>query len=146
MGEPGTPHPFGAQDEISRVLMPSRLAERESAIQGILEKLAASGCKPDAFLDRLAIDELLANAVLHGNRGDPNKVVTIRAFCREDRWGVEVADEGPGFDWETFLRKLDEPKDPLRPSGRGLQLILASGAELHFLNGGSRVVFVRKRC
>src|SRR5262245_57599102 len=137
-------HPFQNADEVFYRQMPSRLENRQEIIDEVLEKLSSIGCDPDPFFDRLFLDEVIANAVLHGNGEDPKKMVTVRAFCRKDRWGFEVADEGPGFDWKAFLEKL-EKLDLARPSGRGLQLILASGAELHFFDGGRKVVVVRKR-
>jgi anti-sigma regulatory factor (Ser/Thr protein kinase) len=138
-------HPFENADEVFYRQMPSRLENRQEIIDEVLGKLASLGCNLDPFFDRLFLDEVISNAVLHGNGADPRKMVTVRAFCQKDRWGFEVADEGPGFDWRAFLEKLEKPMDLARPSGRGLQLILASGAELHFLDGGRRVVVVRER-
>jgi hypothetical protein len=137
-------HPFADADEIYRGEMASRLDERERLIHEALRTLEESGCRPDPFFDRLFLDEMLSNAVLHGNREDPAKRVRLRAFRRGERWGVEVADEGPGFDWKAALRALAGPLDPARPTNRGLQLILAAGAELHFLDGGSRIIMVRR--
>ena len=138
-------HPFADADEVYHRQMPSRLENRQEIIEEVLEKLTSLGCLLDPFFDRLFLDELISNAVLHGNGQDPRKRVTVRAFCKKGQWGFEVGDEGSGFDWKAFLEKLKKPLDLARPSGRGLQLILASGAELHFLDGGRRVVVVRKR-
>ena len=138
-------HPFADADEVYHRQMPSRLENRQEIIEEVLEKLTSLGCPLDPFFDRLFLDELISNAVLHGNGQDPGKRVTVRAFCKKGQWGFEVGDEGSGFDWKAFLEKLKKPLDLARPSGRGLQLILASGAELHFLDGGRRVGVVRKR-
>lgn len=136
-------HPFAEEEEVLRREI-RRLEEREEAIREALERLAALGCRPDPFFDRLCLDELLSNAILHGNREDPLKTVTLRVFRGKGRWGFEVADQGKGFDWEARLRSLKEPLDQSLPSGRGLALVVSSGAEVHFLDGGRRVVVVRR--
>ncbi len=146
MSKSTTSYPFTDADEIFRGQIPSRLDYRNRLIDEVLEKLKASGCRPDPFFDRLSLDETISNAILHGNLQNPNKRVTVRAFSRKDRWGVEVADEGSGFDWKALLKKLlRSPPDTESSSGRGLALILASGADLYFFDGGRRVAFVRKK-
>ena len=113
-------------------------------IREVLAKVEEAGFHPDPYFDYLSLDELLINAIVHGNRQDPSRHVTVRVFGGESRWGYEVADEGKGFDWKGLLEKVKEPLDQGRDSGRGLALVLASGAELYFLDGGKRIVFVRK--
>ena|SRR5215831_9890671 len=137
-------HPFRPKDEVYQGRIPSRLENRERVIQDVLRSLEAAGCRPDPFFDRLCLDEMISNAILHGNRQDPDKAVTVRAFSSRDRWGFEVADEGPGFDWEKVLEGLKDPPERGRDSGRGLALVISSGAEVHFLEGGRRVVVMRR--
>jgi anti-sigma regulatory factor (Ser/Thr protein kinase) len=144
-GRESETHPFEPAAEILEAEMPSRLAERERMIEAVLAALAAADCSPDPFFDRLAIDELLANAILHGNRSDAAKRVTVRVFCTAERWGVEIADEGAGFDWKRVLERAGKDADPSSPSGRGIALLVASGADVRFLDGGRRVVFLRRR-
>ena len=138
-------HPFDARDEVFRDDMRSRLDEREPLAARVLARLEELGCRTDPYFDRLSIDEALSNAVVHGNRRDPRKTVSVRAFVRPERWGVEVSDEGEGFDWKAWLERLREGTDPYAMSGRGIALIIASGAEVVFLDGGRRVLIVRKR-
>ncbi|MBI4582605.1 MAG: ATP-binding protein [Planctomycetes bacterium] len=145
MSRSTTSHPFTDADEIFSGQIASRLDQRDRLINEVLKKLKAAGCRPDPFFDRLSLDETISNAILHGNLQDPSKRVTVRAFSRKDCWGVEVADQGNGFDWKALLKKLRGPPDTESSSGRGLALILASGAELYFFDGGRRVVFVRKK-
>lgn len=138
-------HPFADTDEVFRAEMPSLLGHRERVIQQVFDRLGESGWDLDPYFDRLSLDEILANAIVHGNREDPTKIVTVRAFSTEDRWGVEIADEGTGFPWDEWMEMVKAPMDPSRPSGRGLALIAASGFKLHFLDHGRRVVMVRER-
>jgi serine/threonine-protein kinase RsbW len=137
--------PFRVDDEVFRADLPSRLSARETVIDSILERLEARGCEPDRFLDRLCLDEAISNAIVHGNREDPTKKVRIRVFCSQDRWGVEVCDEGCGFDWKSELRRTKNGPDPDDPSGLGLAILRASSADLQFYDGGRRVLLVRSR-
>lgn len=143
MREAGTRHPFKKSDEVFRDEMPSRLADREPMIQGVLKTLEGLGCQLDPFFDRLFLDEVISNAIIHGNKENPEKRVTVRAFYDRRRWGFEITDQGEGFDWKAVREKLNRPMDTSKPSGRGLAIIHASGAEICFLRGGRRVVVVR---
>jgi serine/threonine-protein kinase RsbW len=141
---PAPEHPFAPADEVFQGEIPSRSKEREALVERVLAQLEAAGCEIDPFFDRLAIDEAIANAILHGNREDPRKKVSVRVFIRPDRWGVEVRDQGAGFAWQERFEAARNP--PLSgPSGRGLALLRASGAEIHFLDGGRCVVIARQR-
>ena len=137
------PEPFSARDMVHEEEMASRLEEREPLARRVLERIEERGGRIDPYFDRLSIDEAISNAVIHGNRGDPAKKVRVRAFVRDGGWGVEVTDEGEGFDHRRWLARLGEPPDLESPSGRGIALILGSGAELRFLDGGRRLLIVR---
>ena len=143
--EPATKNPFNNSDEIFRREIPSRLDAREKVIQDVLEALEEKGYQPDPYFDRLFLDEIISNAIIHGNREDPAKTVTVRAFCDEKRWGFEIADQGKGFGWKAFQKNLDKNANLFKSSGRGLQLVYSSGSEILFLDGGRRIIVVRPR-
>ena len=88
------------------------------------------------FYAQLCLEEALVNAITHGNANDPRKRVTVRVYCASECWGVEIADEGLGFDWKDWARRLDDGINVAQPTGRGLALILRSGARVEFLDGG----------
>ncbi len=135
--------PFPKAREISHREIRSRLEERGTVINEILDRLRTSGFQPDPYIDRLCLDEAITNAIVHGNREDPSKKVLVTLYCSEHRWGVEISDEGAGFDWGALKEQLGRGLDPARPSKRGIALILASGADVDFLDGGRRMVMVR---
>lgn len=70
----------------------------------------------------ICVSEAVNNAILHGNKSDPEKTVIIR-FIAEDRGlRVEILDQGCGFEPE----KLPDPTSPenlLKAKGRGIFLI-----------------------
>ena len=136
---------FEAADEIFHGEIPSRLEARESMIAQVMKRLTARGCRLDEYFDRLCLDEGICNAIVHGNHGDPEKKVKVRAFTRSDCWGVEIGDEGCGFDWRALLEMIEEGVDPMSPSGRGIALTLGPGPEPEFRDGGRRLLISRKR-
>lgn len=98
----------------------------------------------DVFGVRLALEEALVNAIKHGNRMDPDKMVRVQCRISVDRVVIEITDEGQGF-------SLDDVPDPTddenleRPCGRGIMLMR------HFLNSvtyndvGNKVVLEKIR-
>jgi len=70
----------------------------------------------------VALAEALSNAILRGNDDDPTKHVHVRAEVDNERLVIEVADEGPGFDFDAKVIEPDEG-DLDREDGRGLFLM-----------------------
>lgn len=136
-------HPFEPGDEVFSTSIPSSLEERDALVASVLARLEELGFSPHPFFDRLILDEVITNAILHGNAGDPSRKVTLRLLRRGDTWGVEVADEGEGFDWRSKLVKIDDSPVSLKPSGRGIPLLVALGVGLHYVDPGNRVLVVR---
>ena len=125
--------------EILTRQVPGRLEVRDELIETILGGVAAHGFQPDPHFHRLCLDEALSNAIIHGNHSDPAKNVTVRVFCLEGTWGVEIADEGPGFDWQAWLQRLEAELIESCDSGRGIALLLKCCSEVVFLDGGRKV-------
>jgi len=90
----------------------------------------------------IALYEVLANAVIHGNHEDPERQVRVSCRCGTDEISVIVRDEGQGFD-------IGEVPDPTAPenisssNGRGIYLMRTLMDEVHF-EGGGTVVYMRK--
>jgi serine/threonine-protein kinase RsbW len=94
----------------------------------------------------LAVREAVANAIKHGNQGDPDKRVEVALGYDGDQVVVCVEDEGAGFD----RGGVDDPREPenlLRPNGRGIFYIesFMDGVEWGFGSGGGTVLTLRKR-
>jgi serine/threonine-protein kinase RsbW len=92
----------------------------------------------------IAVREALANAIIHGNGENPQKLVHVTCRCT---MGGEVTltirDEGQGFDH----RALADPTDATNlflPHGRGVYLMHALMDEVRFEESGT-VVHLRKR-
>ena len=89
----------------------------------------------------LCVIEAVNNAILSGNKRQPDKMVSLVAEKTDKQFKVTVSDEGEGFDYEVI-------PDPTLPdninkiTGRGLYLMKTLSDELIFENGGSTVTLV----
>ncbi len=72
----------------------------------------------------LCVHEALANAVVHGNQLDENKMVHVRFRATDDFFSISIQDEGEGYDVAKALHRLHHPEAAEKPCGRGLLLIL----------------------
>jgi serine/threonine-protein kinase RsbW len=77
----------------------SRRDSVDEASERIMQAIGALPCARGNLEDiSLALSEALANAVVHGNREDPNKKVEVCALCDSpDYFRLIVTDEGQGF-------------------------------------------------
>ena len=98
----------------------------------------------DASSIAMASREAAVNAVIHGNRYDPNKTVAAEFSLTEKNLAVKIADQGPGMDPEAIPDPL-APENLLRSSGRGVFLMRAIMDEVHFrqLDPGTEVTLIK---
>lgn len=89
----------------------------------------------------IAVTEAVNNAIIHGNKQNPEKQVTLSVAKNGDDIMISVLDEGAGFNIET-LRDPREPENLLRDGGRGVFLIhsLAKSYEYIQTPTGSLIV------
>jgi anti-sigma regulatory factor (Ser/Thr protein kinase) len=84
----------------------------------------------EVHLAKLLTSELVTNAVLHGEGR-----ITLRARLEDRRLVVEVADEGPGFEYTSGRRGFDHLR------GRGLAIVDSESASWGIGDGLSQVWF-----
>ena len=87
----------------------------------------------------VALTEALSNAILRGNREDPNKRVHVSADVDTTRLVVEITDEGARFDLAARTNDLSNLEYLEREDGRGLYLMqkLMDGVERFDATPGS---------
>lgn len=118
-------------------LIPSNTQDIDAAVGRAIDLLEESGCCQDVGDVRLAVHEALMNAIVHGNRRDPNKYVRLSVRIEEGRQlTITVEDSGCGFD----PAKLPDPttgENIYRECGRGVYLIqrLMDEVEYSFKDG-----------
>lgn len=90
---------------------------------------------------RLVVDELVTNAVLHGNQQQSDKQVHIEMTVDAERLELVIEDEGEGFDVST----IPDPRyadNLLKASGRGILLCRLYMDEVIYNDRGNRVTVV----
>lgn len=91
------------------------------------------------FAIPLAINELVINAIKHGNKSDPDKEVKVEAKLSSGKFALTVEDEGDGFNFSALPKGFSE-ESLLNETGRGLLMVRYYMDELKFEKDGSRVV------
>jgi serine/threonine-protein kinase RsbW len=119
------PTPPDGERRVVEVDIPSDVQFIENVVE-----LVRRECERMAFTPRqlmlnvpVALSEALSNAILRGNGDDPAKHVHVRAEVDKRQLVVEVADEGPGFDFDALQIDPTSPENLQREDGRGLYLM-----------------------
>jgi serine/threonine-protein kinase RsbW len=90
----------------------------------VLEEINSEfGLEHDRFINlQIAISEALVNAIVHGNKENPDKLIFIEIEFDTSKLEIKIKDQGEGF-------KLEEIPDPtkcnnlLKEHGRGIFII-----------------------
>jgi serine/threonine-protein kinase RsbW len=122
-----------------------RLDEIGSVRRWLKEALAARRYgRHDTFAVRMAFEEAVANAVTHGNGGDPAKTVTIALVVDDAKVQMTICDEGPGFDY-SHLADPTADRNILKESGRGVMLIRSFMDDIAYSGPSNCVRLVKYR-
>ncbi len=121
----------------------SYFEEMDKTAATILRDMDEYGYADDSIRKmKIALTELLANAIYHGNDKDHFKKVTIGHVIRKEKVVVSVMDEGEGFDY----RNVPDPTLPEnleKDRGRGLFIVRNYVDELDFSPKGNRVTITK---
>jgi serine/threonine-protein kinase RsbW len=124
--------------------LPSDLALMDGVLEYLQERVSKLGLiKPERSNLFIALDEAFVNAVKHGNKNNPNKLLRITAELSLKEACFTVEDEGEGFD----IGEIPDPCDPanlFRTSGRGVLLIYNIMDEVEYNAQGNRVKMVKR--
>jgi serine/threonine-protein kinase RsbW len=117
----------------------------DPVVQGIMNVVRKTQCatgKEEAI--ELALSEALANAVIHGAKGDPKKVIECDVACDETRGMlIVVRDPGPGFD-STSIPSPIMGENIYSNHGRGIFLINQLMDEVQFRNNGKEIHMLKR--
>ena len=92
----------------------------------------------------LAVQEAIANAVIHGCEGDPLQSVQVSVGCDEDRGMIiMVRDPGAGFEPESIPSPL-HGENLYASHGRGIYLINQPMDDVRYEKGGTEI-WMRKK-
>lgn len=113
----------------------------EQVMDAVRDMKCVNG-KEDAI--ELALQEALANAVVHGAKEDPSKIVECVVACEEDRGVlIIVRDPGPGFDPQA-IPSCTVGENLYSNHGRGIFLINQLMDEVKFHKNGTEIHMVKR--
>jgi len=122
---------------------PHHIAEADEFLEGALRRNKV----PEALVTDVAIatTELVNNAIVHGNKSNPHKTVTLEIAFTDDEITVRVTDQGAGFDPSHIPDPLAE-ENLLREVGRGVFIVRSLMDEVRYEQGpgGGTTVVARK--
>lgn len=110
----------------------------------LIQSLKEHGVEDEIIFDvHVSFEEALRNAMLHGNKLDPRKTVTIEIEITEGELTIVVEDQGQGFDPDKVPDPTAE-ENLLRESGRGVYLIKYLMDDVKYVNGGRKLIMKKR--
>ena len=129
------------------ILIPSSqeyLADIDSFLEGILR---GYGVAEEMIADiAMSVTEIVNNSIIHGNRADLEKEVSVSIGRRNSEVEIVIGDEGNGFDPSTVESPIDE-NNLMREVGRGIFIVrsLMDSVNIEVVPGrGTRVTLLKK--
>lgn len=121
-------------------LMPSDVKAISPLLERVIRLIQESRCFPGEELAvELALREALNNAVVHGNRLDPGKLVQVYCRCELGKeLSLVVRDQGIGFDPSGIADPL-ALENLQAEHGRGILLMRSQMDQVSFERGGTEV-------
>ena len=113
----------------------------------IVERLIDEMCEQYSVIEEhygdilIAMTEGVNNAIVHGNKLDINKSVSVEYEKRGKDLFFRISDEGAGFDYEN-LPDPTAPENLERPNGRGVFLMRNLADECLFEDNGRIIELV----
>lgn len=108
----------------------------ETLVDTLSKKLGVS----DEVYGKILIStvEAVNNAILHGNKGDRNKMVTVIMSADGNVLDITVTDEGEGFEYGNLPDPTD-PKNIENLHGRGVFLMRRLADAIEYNSSGNEV-------
>jgi len=109
-------------------------------VERVMQEVEATGCATGKeFEVQTALQEALANAVVHGCRKDERQQVRIWVGCDKKRGMlIVIRDPGQGFDPEHVPNPIQAQR-LYAESGRGIYLINQLMDEVRYEKGGTEI-------
>lgn len=120
------------------------LAQADKFLEDCLKE---KGLSNDTIAD-LAISstELINNAIVHGNKLDPDKQVTIILEFQNSSLTISIADQGSGFNPDEIPNPIAD-ENLLKEAGRGIFIVRSLVDDLQIENnpeGGTSMIITKK--
>lgn len=114
--------------------------EKLRVVETLVDTLSKKLGIPDEVYGKILIStvEAVNNAILHGNKGDASKMVTVNFTADGNMFDVTVTDEGEGFRYNS----LPDPTDPANIEnlhGRGVFIMKSLADTIEYNDAGNEV-------
>lgn len=111
--------------------------ENIAVVERLIDKISADhGIVAEHYGNVLiAMTEGVNNAIVHGNKLDETKSVSVSCAIDEKTLVFRITDEGPGFDYDN-LPDPTAPENIEKPHGRGVFLMRHLADECSFEDEG----------
>ena len=107
-------------------------AHELNKVENLVESLADKYYLNDTYFANMmvALTEAFNNALVHGNKKDPSKNITLGFTVTDKEMIFEISDEGEGFDHLMFLNTRHDE------NMRGIELIQSVSDKVEFSDNG----------
>jgi len=114
--------------------------EKLRVVETLVDTLSKKLGIPDEVYGKILIStvEAVNNAILHGNKGDAEKMVTVNFTADGNMFDVVVTDQGEGFKYDS----LPDPTDPANIEnlhGRGVFIMRSLADTIEYNEAGNEV-------
>ena len=139
------PQPEVTQGAVLRIDLPSQIDLKKALIDLIIAHINRHHAIAEDTLHwlRLALEELVTNAIIHGHEGDPDLMLLIQVWqdsaAAGALWHIRIDDQGEGFSAQS-VPDPDDPASLLLERGRGIRLAGHGVSALRYYRGGSSAV------
>ncbi|MEZ5358164.1 MAG: ATP-binding protein [Candidatus Zixiibacteriota bacterium] len=135
------------QIERDGIIIPSSTDFLADVDKFLEDQFARAGVDESVMTDiAISVSELVNNAIIHGNKSDESKQVTIRFSVTNRELKVIVIDQGQGFDVESVENPIDDD-NLLKEVGRGIFIVrsFVDNVDISAAPGGGTRVEITKK-
>ena len=124
-----------------KTLRISSTMENLAAVEKFVEEICDQHLLSTTYFGTisLAVVEAAKNAILHGNKQNPQKEVTISFENKINGLSFVIEDQGEGFDVETVPNPLEIEETLYPEAGKGIYLIRSLADKVAYRAEGKRV-------
>jgi serine/threonine-protein kinase RsbW len=114
--------------------------EKLKVVETLVDRLSKKLGVSDEVYGKILIStvEAVNNAILHGNKGDISKMVTVNISADGNVLDITVTDEGEGFEYGNLPDPTD-PKNIENLHGRGVFLMRRLADSIEYNTSGNEV-------
>lgn len=137
---------------VYKSVIPSRIEVVNRTVNEVIQSVINiySNMDNDLLFElKVVLNELILNAIIHGNKEDKAKFVEVNAaITKSNYFLLSISDEGEGYDYNFYLKKCSENKDVLcwndvEEKGRGIKIVKSLCDNIRFNEKGNKVFVVK---